>query len=87
MSSVNWVSSMIPAVRPYRDEIVPKVSPVLIRSVVKVAFLPTGVFDALDDGSGRHADAVLAEHRDHPLRIIRRNHRLDSLADVEDEGD
>jgi hypothetical protein len=41
----------------------------------------------LCDGSGRDADAVLAEQRDHSLRIIRRDHRLDSLADVEDERD
>ena len=36
-SSENWVLSMIPAFRPYSDEIVPKVRPVLISSVVKVA--------------------------------------------------
>ena len=33
----NWVSLMIPAVKPYSEAMVPKVSPVLIRSVAKVA--------------------------------------------------
>jgi hypothetical protein len=35
-SSVNWRRSMIPACNPNREEIVPKVSPVLISRVVNV---------------------------------------------------
>src|SRR5262249_50618070 len=37
INNENWVRSMIPALRPYRDVIVPNVSPVDISSVVNVA--------------------------------------------------
>ena len=40
--SENWVLSMIPAFRPYSDEIVPKVSPVLIKRVANVAVTRIG---------------------------------------------
>lgn len=32
-------------------------------------------------------DAVLAEHRDNPLRVVRSNHGLHALAPLEDEPD